>query len=382
MKNRIIVILGVALVASGIAVRADDTPDQAAARTALEQKMAELDHAQSPPPADANSVVAVAKLAESNIPESNISANEAVSTTAAALRMALADTVPVVAPAAEVPVTVAPAEAAPVSTTPADADFPQKIPDADASAQASALAALQQKMTELDQRAAQPPTNTNSLAAVAKPVRATANTAGMVATNTVTTQTTPAAAPAAEASAAANASARAAALAAMQRKMNELNQPEAQPVTETPAAQAPVAISPGIVPSTAAPVSSAPAVVAPAPEVSAAPAAAAAAVDVAPAATAEPVAVPTGTQPAAAPVTSEPALAVPAPMILPSSSSGQARPENQLVTMSGATYKNVEVESVRDDGIIISYTAADGGWGSTKVHFEDLPAEIRQQYGK
>ncbi len=377
MKNRIIALLGVALVASGVAVRADDTPDQAAARAALKQKMAELDHAQFPPPADANSVAAVAKLAESNI-----SANEAVSTTAAALRMALADTVPVVAPAAELPATVAPAEAAPVSTTPADADFPQKIPDADASAQAAALAAVQQKMTELDQRAAQPPADTNSLAAVTKPVKSAANTTRTVATNTVTTLTAPAAAPAAEESDTANASARAAALAAMQQKMNELNQPEAQPVTETPTAQAPMAISPGIVPSTAAPVSSAPAVVAPAPEVSAAPAAAAAAVDVASAATAEPVAVPTGTQPAAAPVTSELALAVPAPMILPSSSPGQARPDNQLVTMTGAIYKNVEVESVKDDGIIISYTAADGGWGRTKVHFEDLPAEIRQQYGK
>jgi hypothetical protein len=356
MKNRIIVILGVVLVASSIAIRADDTPDQAAARAALEQKMAELDHAQSPPPADANSVAAVAKLAESNITEPNISASEAVSTTAAALRMALADTVPVIAPAAEVPATVAPAEAAPVSTTPADADFPQKIPDADASAQAAALAAVQQKMTELDQRAAQPPADTNSLTAVAKPVRATANTAGTIATNTVTTQTAPVAAPAAEESDAANASARAAALAAMQQKMNELNQPEAQPVTETPTAQAPEAISPGIVPSTAAPVSSAPAVVAPAPEVS--------------------------TAPVAALATPEPVVVVSAPMILPSSSPGQARPDNQLVTMTGATYKNVEVESVKDDGIIISYTAADGGWGRTKVYFEDLPAEIRQQYGK
>ena len=374
MKNRIIVILGVALVASGISVRADDTPDQAAARAALEQKMAELDHAQSPPPADADSVAAGAKHAEFNIPESNISANEAVSTTAAALRMALADSVPVVAPAAELPATVAPAEAAPVSTTPADADFPQKIPDADASAQAAALAAVQQKMTELDQRAAQPPADTNSMAAVTKPVKSAANTTGTVATKVATSQTAPAAAPASEASASANASAQAAALAAMQQKMNELNQPEAQPVTETPTAQAPMAISPGIVPSTAAPVSSAPAVVAPAPEVAAAPATAAA--------TAEPEVMPTGTQPAAVPATPEPALAIPAPMILPSSSPGRARPVNQLVTMSGATYKNVEVESVKDDGIIISYTAADGGWGRTKVHFEDLPAEIRQQYDK
>ncbi len=358
MKNRIILVLGVALVASGISVRAGDTPDQAAARAALEQKMDELDHAQSAPPADTNSVSAMAKPAESFT-----SATNATSVVAAA-------------PAGEVPAAVAPAKAAPAATAPADADFPQKIPADNASAQAAALAALQQKMTELDQRAAQPPADANSMAAVTKRVKSTANSTGTAAIKVVTSPT----APAAEDSAAGNALAQAAALAAVRQKMTELNQPETQPVTETPTAQAPVAISPGIVPSTAVPVSSAPAVVAPAPEVSAAPDAAAA-VAVAPAANAESVAMPAGTQPAAAPAAPGPALAVPAP-ILPSSSPGQARPVNQLVTTTGAIYKDVEVESVKDDGLIISYTAANGSWAMTKVYFEDLPAEIRQQYGK
>ena len=87
-------------------------------------------------------------------------------------------------------------------------------------------------------------------------------------------------------------------------------------------------------------------------------------------------------EPVAVPAEIQPAPAVPAPMILPYSSPGQARPDNQLATVSGAIYKSVEVESVKDDGIIISYTAANGSWGMTKVYFEDLPAEIRQQYGK
>ena len=354
MKNRIFIVWCVALVAGGVSVRADDTPDQAAARAALEQKMEELDHSPAQPPPDTNSVTAMATPAGS--------ITNTIPAATAVAPAAPMETVPAAAPATEVPATVAP-----VSAAPADADFSQEVPPANASDQAAALAALERKMRDLDQEVAQPPPDTNSVAAVAKPVESATNTTGTVTTNAVTLQTAPAAAPVNESSPSADAAVQAAALAAVQQKMNELNQPEAQPVTETPKAQAPVAISPGIAPATAAPLSAASAVVAPAPEVSAAPAA-----------TAEPVAVPAETQPAAP----KPAPAAPAPMILPYSSPGQARPDNQLATVSGAIYKSVEVESVKDDGIIISYTAANGSWGMTKVYFEDLPAEIRQQYGK
>jgi len=371
MKNRIFIVWCVALVAGGVSVRADDTPDQAAARAALVQKMEELDHSPAQPPPDTNSVTAMTTPAGSTT-----NATNTIPAATAAAPAAPAETIPAAAPATEVPATVAP-----VSAAPADSDFPQEVSPANASDQAAALAALERKMRDLDQGVAQPPTDTNSVAAVAKPVESTTNTTGTVTTNAVTLQTAPAAVPVNESSPSAAAAAQAAALAAVQQKIHELNQPEAQPVTETPKAQAPVAISPGIAPATAAPLSAAPAVVAPAPEVSAAPAAAPA-VAVVPAATAETVAVPVETQPAAAPATSKPAPAAPAPMILPYSSPGQARPDNQLATVSGAIYKSVEVESVKDDGIIISYTAANGSWGMTKVYFEDLPAEIRQQYGK
>jgi hypothetical protein len=347
MKTRNIVVLCAALVASGHSVRADDTADQAAARAALEQKMGELDHSPAQPLPDANSAATMATLAESSA-----SATDAASVaTVAAAEMILA-----AAPATEVPATAAPAKDAPATTAPAAGDFDQPIPATDASVQAAALAALQQKMQELDQSAAQPPPDTNSVVAVTKPAESTTNAADTVTTNAVTVQTAPVAAPANEPSAGADAAAQAAALIAVQQKMHELNQPEAQPVTETPAAQAPGAISPGIAP-------------------------AAASVAVAPAAAAGPVEVPTTTQPAAAPAALKPDPRLPAP-ILPYTSPGQARPVNQLVTVSGAIYKNVEVESVKDDGIIISYTAADGGWGRTKVYFEDLPADIRQQYNK
>jgi ribonuclease E len=367
MKNRIFIVWCIALVAGGVSVRADDTPDQAAARAALEQKMEELDHSPAQPPPDTNSVTAMVTPAGSTT-----NATNTIPAATAAAPAAPMETIPAAAPATEVP-----APAAPVSAAPADANFSQEVPPANASDQAAALEALERKMRDLDQGVAQPPPDTNSVDAVAKPAESATNTTGTVTTNAVTLQTAPAAAPANESSSSADAAAQAAALAAVQQKMNELNQPEAQPVTETPKAQAPVAISPGIAPATAAPLSAAPAVVAPAPEVSAAPAAAPA-VAIVPAATAEPVAVPAETQLAAP----KPAPAVPAPMILPYSSPGQARPDNQLATVSGAIYKSVEVESVKDDGIIISYTAANGSWGMTKVYFEDLPAEIRQQYGK
>jgi hypothetical protein len=171
----------------------------------------------------------------------------------------------------------------------------------------------------------------------------------------------------------------AAARAAMEQKMFDLDQAEARPspetnvvaapvevpvneasaaatpVTESPAAEAPGAVAPAMAPAAVAPVSSAPAVVAQAPRVSTAPATAAA------------EATPAQTVPAAA---------------FPSSSAGQVRPSNELVTTTGATYKNVEVQKVTSDGIVISYTPSQGGWAMTRINFEDLPTDIRQKYGK
>ena len=301
MKARILVVLCAALVASCLSVNADDTPDQAAARAALKQKISELDHPQARSPADTNSVAVAAKPAQSTT-----NATHAASATAAAPRTTPAKTIPVAAPATKVPATVVPVKAAPASTKPVDADFAPEVPAANASAQAAALTAVKQKM-------------------------------------------------------------------------HDLNQPEARPVTETPTAQAPVVISPGMAPSATAPLSAAPAVVAPAPKVSPAPAAATS-VAVVPVATAGPVAVPTRTQPAAAPAMLEPTLGLHA-AALPSSSPGQ-RPANELVTTTGLIYKNVEVQRVKEDGIVISYRPANGGWAMTNVYFRDLPTELRQQYEK
>ncbi|HEV2437667.1 MAG TPA: hypothetical protein VG077_16860, partial [Verrucomicrobiae bacterium] len=91
-----------------------------------------------------------------------------------------------------------------------------------------------------------------------------------------------------------------------------------------------------------------------------------------PVATPGPVSLPAGTLPAAAPPTPP----------WPSGSPGPARPANELVTTTGAIYRNVEVQKVLADAIVISYTPAHGDWAMTRVYFRDLPPEIRQQYEK
>jgi hypothetical protein len=307
MKAGPFMILCAALVASGISIRADDTTDQAAARAALEQKLYQLDHPEAQPPADTNSATTMAPPAGSVTNTTN-----AASVTAT--------------PAAKVPVAVAPAKTAPASIPSADADFAQKIPAANPSAQAAALAALNQKMNELSAPEAQP---------------------SSVANSTTTTATPPMVAPAHEPSAA------------------------ARPVTEAPTAEVPEAATPALAPAAVAPVSSVPEAVVPAPQVSTAPAAAAS-VAVVPVATPGPVTLPASPPPVVAPATPQ----------LPSGSSGRVRPANELVTTTGVIYKNVEVQKVMADAIVISYTPAHGDWAMTKVYFRDLPPEIRRQYEK
>jgi hypothetical protein len=92
------------------------------------------------------------------------------------------------------------------------------------------------------------------------------------------------------------------------------------------------------------------------------------------------VVTPTKTQPAAAPATPKP---TPAPAATKSSSPPvKAKPTNEIATASGAIYKNVYVEKVEPDGIIVSYTPALGGMGMTKIYFDDLSDELRQRYEK
>jgi hypothetical protein len=93
------------------------------------------------------------------------------------------------------------------------------------------------------------------------------------------------------------------------------------------------------------------------------------------------VAAPIKTLPQAALALTKTTLVLHAAPLL-SSPSKQKRPTMQLVTMTGSIYKNVEVQRVMSDGIIISYTPTGGGWAMTKVNFGDLSPEQQQRYQK
>jgi hypothetical protein len=54
---------------------------------------------------------------------------------------------------------------------------------------------------------------------------------------------------------------------------------------------------------------------------------------------------------------------------------------NEIETASGAIYRNALVEKVVPDGIVVSYTPADGGLAVTKINFDELSDQLRKQYG-
>jgi len=119
MKAGICFGLWVALVASFVSVRAEDTSEQALARAALEQKLRDLDNPQPQPAPGTPSGIVVAKPGESATNTANTVAAKAVTP-----QTAPAASTPVAAPAAVAPLTVAPAAtaqsvAAPTNTQPA-----------------------------------------------------------------------------------------------------------------------------------------------------------------------------------------------------------------------------------------------------------------------
>ena len=59
-----------------------------------------------------------------------------------------------------------------------------------------------------------------------------------------------------------------------------------------------------------------------------------------------------------------------------------ATPGFNLVTLIGAVYRNVQVERVETNAVVISYIPARGGMAMTRIYFDELSAEDRQQYEK
>jgi len=52
-----------------------------------------------------------------------------------------------------------------------------------------------------------------------------------------------------------------------------------------------------------------------------------------------------------------------------------------IITRNGMTYKNVRVQNVAPDGLVVTYTPASGGIGVSKIKFKDLPDDLQQRYG-
>jgi hypothetical protein len=85
------------------------------------------------------------------------------------------------------------------------------------------------------------------------------------------------------------------------------------------------------------------------------------------------------TQPAAAPATPGP---IPQPAVTKSSGPpAMADSTNEIVTVTGQIYKNVRVEKMESDGIIISFPTASGGIEMTKIYANELTDALRQKYG-
>jgi S1-C subfamily serine protease len=53
----------------------------------------------------------------------------------------------------------------------------------------------------------------------------------------------------------------------------------------------------------------------------------------------------------------------------------------EIITREGMAYKNVMVQKVVPDGLVIAYSLTDGGIGIAKLKFKDLSADLQQQFG-
>src|SRR3974390_3086824 len=129
MKAGIVVILCLVSVSSGISVRANYAVDWAAARAAMEQKLYELDRPASRPSSVSNSAVATTQTVTPAASATNVAA------------------------------------ASPALTVPADTFFTSSVPAPNPSAQAAALAAMQQRMNELNHVEPRPLPETRAVAA-------------------------------------------------------------------------------------------------------------------------------------------------------------------------------------------------------------------------
>lgn len=220
-------------------------------------------------------------------------------------------------------------------------------------AQAAARVALAKKLFELGQPPAQQPTQSppswDSGAVAGSPAKSTNHSTETVAPKTPT----PLPAPAARWDTGA-------AVASHEKFTNSPAKTVAAKTTTPSTAPAPanVTVAPVAAPVTEVPIAAAPAV------------------------PVKPVALPDKPQP---PLASPPAtLRTNASLVVTKTVKTPAKAPAgvDLVTTTGAIYRAALVSKVELDGLIISYVPAGGGIALTKVYFEDLPEEVREQYEK
>lgn len=63
---------------------------------------------------------------------------------------------------------------------------------------------------------------------------------------------------------------------------------------------------------------------------------------------------------------------------------GHARPfrlPDRIITLDGKTYKNVILDKVEADGLLVSFAPVEGGSGTAKLKFRNLPVELQEPYG-
>jgi hypothetical protein len=51
------------------------------------------------------------------------------------------------------------------------------------------------------------------------------------------------------------------------------------------------------------------------------------------------------------------------------------------LTIGGKLVKTVHLDKVQPDGLLVSYTTTDGGFGTKVFYFENFPASVQKQYG-
>jgi hypothetical protein len=54
---------------------------------------------------------------------------------------------------------------------------------------------------------------------------------------------------------------------------------------------------------------------------------------------------------------------------------------DRITTLDGKTYEKAILERVDPDGLLVSFAPVEGGSGSAKLKFRNLPAELRERYG-